>query len=89
MFVAQKLYEGIALGDLGTQGLITYMRTDSFNLSEKFLNDARDLIKKDIGEQYLPSKPATYKTKSKGAQEAHEAIRPTEASLTPEKLNRI
>lgn len=86
MFVAQKLYEGIALGDLGTQGLITYMRTDSFNLSEKFLNDARDLIKKDIGEQYLPSKPATYKTKSKGAQEAHEAIRPTEASLTPEKI---
>jgi len=77
MTLAQKLYE---------TGLITYMRTDSVNLSEKFLADAGAYLEKSLGEQYALKTPNRYKTKSKGAQEAHEAIRPTEAADDPESL---
>lgn len=84
MTLAQKLYEGIDLGPEGTHGLITYMRTDSYALSEKFLGDAGAYVEQSFGAKYRPDQPRTYKTKSKGAQEAHEAIRPTEAARTPE-----
>ncbi|MBU2566708.1 type I DNA topoisomerase [Patescibacteria group bacterium] len=83
MTLAQKLYEGLEIGTKDSGGLITYMRTDSFNLAEKFLEEAKEYIKKDIGPEYTLDKPRTYKTKSKGAQEAHEAIRPTDPALTP------
>ncbi len=76
MMVAQKLYEGVKT-DQGVMGVITYMRTDSLNLAKEAVGAARDYIKANYGEKYLPSKPKNYATKSKGAQEAHEAIRPT------------
>ena len=76
MMVAQKLYEGVKT-DKGVMGVITYMRTDSLNLAKEAVSAARDHIKATYGEKYLPSKPKNYATKSKGAQEAHEAIRPT------------
>ncbi|MDD5031650.1 MAG: type I DNA topoisomerase [Patescibacteria group bacterium] len=76
MTVAQQLYES---------GLITYMRTDSLNLSGKFLSEAKDYLEKELGKKYCLSSPRVFKTKSKNAQEAHEAIRPTEAEKTPEK----
>lgn len=84
MLIAQQLYEGVELGDEGHTGLITYMRTDSVNLSDKFLRDAQNTISKNFGENY--AKTRQFKTKSKGAQEAHEAIRPTEAKRTPGNL---
>lgn len=77
MSVAQKLYE---------QGFITYMRTDSLNLSEKFLIEAREYLKKEYGTNYCPTETRKYKNKSKNAQEAHEAVRPTEVARTPEAL---
>lgn len=84
MVVAQQLYEGVNLGKgEGTHGLITYMRTDSVNLSEKALADTKASIQNLYGREYVLSEPRTYKTKAKGAQEAHEAIRPTEVSRTP------
>jgi DNA topoisomerase I len=83
MRVAQKLYEGMAIGDEGTVGLISYMRTDSVNLSMDALGEIRDVIARDFGTKALPDKPNTYQTKSKNAQEAHEAIRPTSALRTP------
>ncbi|MFA5030229.1 MAG: type I DNA topoisomerase [Patescibacteria group bacterium] len=83
MRLAQQLYEGIKLPDVGQVGLITYMRTDSVNLSQKFITESRDLIAKDFGKDFLPEKPRLYSAKSKLAQEAHEAIRPTEVSYTP------
>ena len=83
MRVAQKLYEGFALGDEGTVGLISYMRTDSTHISEDALAELRDVIARDFGIQAVPDKPNVYKTKSKNAQEAHEAIRPTSALRTP------
>lgn len=83
MSLAQKLYEGVELGD-GTHGLITYMRTDSVNLSDKFITEARAFVSRQFGEKYAMATPRTYKTKSKGAQEAHEAIRPTDAMRRPE-----
>lgn len=83
MQVAQKLYEGIALGDEGTVGLISYMRTDSVNLSQDALAEIRDVIARDYGTGALPDQPNTYQTKSKNAQEAHEAVRPTSALRTP------
>lgn len=87
MVVAQQLYEGIDLGkNEGHVGLITYMRTDSVNLSDKALADAQETIQKHYGREYILSVPRKYKTKSKGAQEAHEAIRPSEMSRTPESL---
>lgn len=76
MMVAQKLYEGVKT-DKGTMGVITYMRTDSMNLAKEAVSAARDYIKSTYGDKYLPSKAKNYVTKSKGAQEAHEAIRPT------------
>jgi len=77
MRTAQRLYE---------EGLITYMRTDGTTLSEDAVNQARDLIKKDYGAKYLPDAPRLYKSKAKNAQEAHEAIRPTDLSKTPKSL---
>ncbi|MDX1777078.1 MAG: type I DNA topoisomerase, partial [Desulfobulbales bacterium] len=85
MGLAQKLYEGIELGDKGPVGLITYMRTDSTRINKEALAEVRDFIKKDYGPDLLPAKPVVYKT-SKGSQDAHEAIRPTDVSLTPEKV---
>ena len=84
MVVAQQLYEGVHLGaGSGSTGLITYMRTDSVNLSEQALTDAKATIQEHYGREYVLSEPRLYKTKSKGAQEAHEAIRPTEMNRTP------
>jgi DNA topoisomerase-1 len=83
MRVAQKLYEGVTLGEEGTVGLISYMRTDSTHISEEALQELRDVIARDFGTGALPDKPNVYKAKSKNAQEAHEAIRPTSALLTP------
>ncbi len=83
MRVAQQLYEGIDLGS-GPVGLITYMRTDSVNLAQEALADIRELIDKRFGKEMLPDKPRVYKTKAKNAQEAHEAVRPTSAMLTPD-----
>jgi DNA topoisomerase-1 len=82
MMLAQKLYEGIKLEKKGTVGLITYMRTDSVRLSEQALEEVRDFIPERYGKEYLPGKPNTYKSK-KSAQEAHEAIRPTDVTLDP------
>ena len=76
MMVAQKLYEGVKT-DKGTMGVITYMRTDSLSLAKEAVDSAREYIKTTYGEKYLPAKAKNYATKSKGAQEAHEAIRPT------------
>jgi len=83
MRVAQKLYEGVAIGDEGTVGLISYMRTDSVNLSVDAVKEIRDVIARDFGTGAVPDKPNEYKSKSKNAQEAHEAIRPTSALRTP------
>jgi DNA topoisomerase I len=87
MGVAQRLYEGVEIGDEGTTGLITYMRTDSPRVSPDAVTGAREWIGKELGNQYLPDAPNTYKGK-KEAQDAHEAIRPTDASRTPESIAR-
>jgi DNA topoisomerase I len=88
MSVAQQLYEGIDVGgEDGTVGLITYMRTDSFNVAREAQEEAREVIQKRYGADYLPEKPPIYRTKSKGAQEAHEAIRPTSSQRMPEALH--
>lgn len=84
MMVAQQLYEGIDTGD-GESGLITYMRTDSVNLSEVALKQAREVIAKEFGKEFVLDSPRLYKGK-KGAQEAHEAIRPVDLSLHPSKV---
>lgn len=86
MVLAQQLYEGIKIGDEGQIGLITYMRTDSMNLSDKFLTDAKSFLHENYGAEYAAAAPRTFKSKSKNAQEAHEAIRPTEVSRTPESV---
>ncbi len=83
MMVAQKLYEGVKT-DKGTMGVITYMRTDSLNLAKEAVATAREFIQSNYGAKYLPAKPKNYATKSKGAQEAHEAIRPTIVEFTPQ-----
>lgn len=83
MILAQTLYEGVQT-HLGTMGVITYMRTDSLNVAQEAIHAARETIQKAYGEAYLPEKPRFYANKSKGAQEAHEAIRPTILSFTPE-----
>lgn len=85
MRVAQQLYEGIDVGE-GATGLITYMRTDSVNLANEAIEQIRDLIADKYGKESLPKEPRIYKTKSKNAQEAHEAIRPTMADQLPEKI---
>ncbi len=86
MKVAQGLYEGVSLGSEGNVGLITYMRTDSVALSEDALGELRELIARDFGRKALPEHAQTYKAKSKNAQEAHEAIRPTSAMRTPREV---
>ncbi|MDI9818506.1 MULTISPECIES: type I DNA topoisomerase [unclassified Legionella] len=83
MMVAQQLYEGIDIGT-GTVGLITYMRTDSVNLATEAIEEIRSFIKQRYGEANCPKEPRIFKTKSKNAQEAHEAIRPTSIKRTPE-----
>jgi DNA topoisomerase-1 len=87
MGVAQRLYEGVDLGPEGTTGLITYMRTDSPRVSPDAIVGAREWIGKQLGRQYLPATPNVYKGK-KDSQDAHEAIRPTDASRTPESIAR-
>ncbi len=86
MALAQQLYEGIDLGESGSTGLITYMRTDSTNVSEIAQQEARKFIKERYGSGFMPKKAPVYKTRSQRAQEAHEAIRPTSAMRTPEQL---
>jgi len=83
MSIAQQLYEGVDIAGEGTVGLITYMRTDSLRISDEALSAARDYIKSRYGENYCPAQPRKFKTKS-NAQDAHEAIRPSNVSLTPE-----
>ena len=85
MRVAQQLYEGIDIGN-GAEGLITYMRTDSLNLAQEALEELRGFIGREFGANSLPPKAHAYKTKSKNAQEAHEAIRPTSVLRTPKDL---
>lgn len=82
MVLAQQLYEGIDLGEKGLTGLITYMRTDSVNIAASALQEAREVIKKEFGAEFALEKPRFYRSK-KGAQEAHEAIRPVRISLLP------
>ena len=89
MQVAQQLYEGIDIGQGNPVGLITYMRTDSVQVSKVATAEAREFINRNHGADYLPKKPAVYKTKAKGAQEAHEAIRPTSVSRTPEAMKAV
>ncbi len=83
MQVAQKLYEGVDIGG-ETQGLITYMRTDGVQIVPEAISTCRDMIGKEFGNKYLPASPRVYKTKAKNAQEAHEAIRPTDFSRLPD-----
>ena len=83
MKAAQELYEGVEVEGHGAVGLITYMRTDSIRISEEAKAAAAQLIRERYGEEYLPQKPRTYKTKG-NSQDGHEAIRPSIPSLTPE-----
>ncbi len=86
MRTAQDLYEGVVIGDMGSVGLITYMRTDSTHLAQDAINMARDYIMKTYGDDYLPSKPNYFASSNKSAQEAHEAIRPTDVAITPDRV---
>lgn len=86
MSVAQQLYEGINIGSLGQVGLITYMRTDSIRVSVEAINAARDWISDNLGSEYLPGSPRMFKNKKGAIQDAHEAIRPTDVSLTPDSI---
>ncbi|MFC1633179.1 type I DNA topoisomerase, partial [Patescibacteria group bacterium] len=86
MMLAQQLYEGVVLGSEGSTGLITYMRTDSMSLATSAIDEARNVLQNKFGKEFVPAKPRFYKTKSKGAQEAHEAIRPTMLARMPEDL---
>ncbi len=87
MTIAQKLYEGVDVGEEAPVGLITYMRTDSVRVSDIALDEVRQFISERFGEQYLPKKPNIYKNK-KNIQDAHEAIRPTSVSRTPESVKK-
>ena len=87
MSVAQQLYEGIDIAGQGTAGLITYMRTDSLRLSEEAVTAARGFIGRRYGADYCPAQPRRYKTKG-SAQDAHEAIRPSDVTLTPEEIKK-
>lgn len=87
MSIAQSLYEGVDLGNRGLVGLITYMRTDSFNLSDDAIGQARTYIGQVFGKDFLPEKPNRFKSR-KGAQEAHEAIRPTSVDLVPKAISK-
>jgi DNA topoisomerase-1 len=88
MGIAQRLYEGIELGDEGTVGLITYMRTDSTRVSPDAVEQVRSYIGSKFGKSYLPDSPNTFKSK-KDAQDAHEAVRPTNVDLTPDSIRRF
>ncbi|MGD1976146.1 MAG: DNA topoisomerase I [Gammaproteobacteria bacterium] len=88
MRVAQRLYEGIDVGE-GSVGLITYMRTDSVALANEAVSEMRGVIAERYGKEFLPEKPRFYKTRSKNAQEAHEAVRPTSASRHPDSVERF
>jgi len=88
MLIAQQLYEGIELGEEGSIGLITYMRTDSTRIADEAIAAARDYIVTSYGLEYLPAQPRIYKTK-KGAQDAHEAIRPTSMKREPRKIKKF
>lgn len=85
MQVAQKLYEGVEI-DGETQGLITYMRTDGVQIVPEAVSSCRQVIEREFGSRYVPGKPRAYKTKAKNAQEAHEAIRPTDLARLPERV---
>ena len=87
MSIAQQLYEGVNISGQGSVGLITYMRTDSLRLSDEALNAAKNFIIDRYGPEYYPGKPRRFKTKA-GAQDAHEAIRPTDVNLTPEMVRK-
>jgi DNA topoisomerase-1 len=86
MTIAQQLYEGLPLGEEGSVGLITYMRTDSTNVAASAISEAREFISDEYGAKFLPPKPRSFARKAKWAQEAHEAIRPTEIRRQPEQL---
>ena len=86
MVAAQQLYEGLKIGPEGSMGLITYMRTDSTNVAASALQEARDYIRQKFGDEYVPRQARIFKKKSKGAQEAHEAIRPTSIHREPQAL---
>ncbi|MEP9411420.1 MAG: type I DNA topoisomerase, partial [Candidatus Brocadia sp.] len=86
MLIAQQLYEGIDIGTEGTVGLITYMRTDSFHISEQAIASCRKLIADKYGKNYLPERPNVHASDRKGTQGAHEAIRPTIVEYTPESI---
>jgi DNA topoisomerase-1 len=88
MMVAQQLYEGMNIGGGEAAGLITYMRTDSVNLANEALENIRQLISQKYGADQVPPAPRAFKTKSKNAQEAHEAIRPTLAEQIPAELKK-
>ena len=88
MQVAQRLYEGVAING-ETQGLITYMRTDGVTMTPEAVSEARSVVKKMLGNKYLPKSPRVYKTKAKNAQEAHEAIRPTSLARHPKEVKSI
>ena len=86
MTLAQRLYEGIDLPGEGTVGLITYMRTDSVNIADTALREIAELVKTEYGERYTLAEPRRYKTRSRNAQEAHEAVRPTSVLRTPQRV---
>jgi DNA topoisomerase-1 len=88
MRAAQQLYEGVEIPGEGPVGLITYMRTDSTHLSREALESARNFIEKNYGPKYLPEKPNFFSSSNKDAQEAHEAIRPTNPEYTPARVRR-
>jgi DNA topoisomerase-1 len=88
MALAQQLYEGIDIGNGGEVGLITYMRTDSTNVSEVAQQEARQFVSERYGDKFLPQKAPQYKTKARGAQEAHEAVRPTSVMRQPESIKK-
>ncbi len=86
MAIAQQLYEGVEFGEGEGVGLITYMRTDSTQISAQAIQEVRSHIQETYGDEFLPTNPVVYKKKSRGAQEAHEAVRPTSVGRTPEKM---
>jgi DNA topoisomerase I len=86
MTVAQQLYEGLDIGEGGSTGLITYMRTDSTNVAAQAINEVRNYIRRRYGDSYVPGEAQKYRTRAKSAQEAHEAIRPTSVNRQPEQI---
>lgn len=89
MQVAQQLYEGIDIPGEGAVGLITYMRTDSLNVSSEAQRESRDYLRERFGKPFVPERPNIYRTRAKGAQEAHEAIRPTRIARDPDHLRKV